>query len=160
MKKFLAILLSVMMLFTMVSGTVFAATEETTAAEEEVTVVIDETKAELDTLIATFKSLIVVIHELVGNILAAVDEECPFCEEYHDLVGGDEAEEETTEDEFANGIEDRMDGALEAGMSLFDALHTFLGEVLAMLGESCFLCGTVHGATDPATPEAEATTEA
>ena len=159
MKKVLAILLSVMMLFTMVSATAFA-----TEAEETTTAAAANTQINVEELVATGKNLIIVIHDFVGAVLYAVGETCPFCDKYHEPTTANpdapEAEEPATEDEFANDIEERMNGILDIVMDLYNAIHNAIGAVLAALGEACLFCGTVHGATAPVAPEAAETTTA
>ena len=72
MKKFLALMIAVVMAFSMVAIPVSAA--DVNAEVEKVETTVEEA--------FTFaEKLANAIHKLVGDILAVFDKECPFCEE-------------------------------------------------------------------------------
>ena len=85
MKKFLALMIAVVIAFSMVAVPVNAT--ETNVDIEKVETTVNEA--------FTFaENLANAIHKLVGDILAVFGKECPFCDEIHELTT--EAPEEDT----------------------------------------------------------------
>lgn len=78
-KKFLALLLSVLMVFTMVSNSVVAV-EETVKTER---IDIEEVEKDVNNIFDTVKKIIENVHNLVGGILGVFGKKCPFCKEIH-----------------------------------------------------------------------------
>ena len=74
MKKFLALMIAVVMAFSMVAIPVSASVNSEELENVETTV--KETYTFLE-------QLSIAVHNLVGNILGIFDEECPFCEKIH-----------------------------------------------------------------------------
>lgn len=74
MKKFLALMIAVVMAFSMVAVPVSAA--DATADLEKVETTVNDIFDYIEKLMES-------IHALVGGILAVFDKECPFCDEIH-----------------------------------------------------------------------------
>lgn len=85
MKKLLAVIMSVVMAFSI-------AVVPASAAAEDVT--LDDVFTAIDTSIALIEDTIAQIHNIVGSILAVLGKECPMCAEIHEIP----EEEGTTED--------------------------------------------------------------
>lgn len=84
MKKLLAVIMSVVMAF---SIAVIPA-----AAAEEVT--LDEFFGAVETSIALIEDTIAQIHNIVGSILGVLGKECPMCAEIHEIPTEEDAEGE------------------------------------------------------------------
>lgn len=176
-KKLLAILLSVLMVFTMVSSSVVAVAETTATEKTD----IEEVETNIGSAFDSVKGIIEGVHNLVGGILAMLGKECVFCDEIH---GSDDAEEPTAptepedpaepevptepvepeepstpeEPETDSSVEDKVDNAIESGFNLFEAIHNLVGGILAIFDKECPFCDKVHGedsndAEDPTEPE-------
>ena len=74
MKKFLALMIAVVMTFSMVAVPVSAA---------DIDVDLEKVETTLDETFAFAEKLAKAIHKLVGGILAVFDKECPFCDKIH-----------------------------------------------------------------------------
>ncbi len=99
MKKFLALMIAVVMAFSMVAIPVSAA--DVNAEVEKVETTVEEA--------FTFaEKLANAIHKLVGDILAVFDKECPFCDEIH--VKAPVEDENGNENGNENGGENEGEG--------------------------------------------------
>ena len=96
MKKFLALMIAVVIAFSMVAVPVNAS--EANVDLEKVETTVNEAFTFADKLANA-------IHKLVGDILAVFDKECPFCDEIHELTT-EQPEEDTTVTEPTNPEED------------------------------------------------------
>lgn len=96
MKKFLAVLMSIVMMFTLVAMPASAADEAT----DEIT--LEEFISTVELTVELIKDTLIKVHYIVGTILGMLEKECPLCGEAHevDFVIGDAAEDETVEDEI------------------------------------------------------------
>lgn len=90
MKKFLALMIAVVMAFSMVAVPVSAA--DAAADIEKVETTVNDTFSFIENLMEA-------IHKLVGDILAVFDEECPFCGEVHVSTPDEPTPDEPTPDE-------------------------------------------------------------
>lgn len=96
LKILLALLLSVLMVFTMVSSSVVAIAE-TTPAE---TTKIEDVENTVNNTFGTIKGIIEGVHNLVGGIMSMLGKECVFCDEVHSKAETDgEDTQEPTEPE-------------------------------------------------------------
>lgn len=101
MKKLLAVVMSLVMLFTLAVMPVSAAQEE---AKDEITVV--EVIETIELTVKLIKDTIIQVHFIVGTVLGILETECPMCGEIHDvdldeIVDGEEiVEEEEVVPEF------------------------------------------------------------
>lgn len=86
MKKFIALIMAVIMTFALMAPA--------TAANNE----IEEIETTVNDIFDFVKDLAAGIHELVGGILAVFDKECPFCDEIHETAEEPEADEPTTDE--------------------------------------------------------------
>lgn len=96
MKKLLAVLMSIVMMFTLAAVPVSAAQEE---AEDEITI-----QDVVDTIILTVELIqdtLIQVHNIVGSILGLLEKECPFCAEIHVYEAEDGADDEIVEDDIA-----------------------------------------------------------
>lgn len=84
MKKLLAVIMSVVMAFSI-------AVIPASAAEE---VTIDEFFDAIETSMALIEDTIAQIHNIVGSILGVLGKECPMCAEIHEIPTEEDAETE------------------------------------------------------------------
>ena len=91
-KKVLALLLSVLMVFTMVSSSVVAIAETEPAEKTQ----IEDVENSMSNTFDSIKGIIEGVHNLVGGIMSVLGKECVFCDEIH---GKTEDTEEPTEPE-------------------------------------------------------------
>lgn len=91
MKKLLAVIMSIVMAFSI-------AVVPASAAEEEIT--IDEFFTAVETSIALIEDTITQIHYIVGTILGVLGKECPMCAEVHVVETEEDADDELVEDEI------------------------------------------------------------
>lgn len=117
-KKLLAIMLSLIMVFTMIAVPVSAAgtIAEDTAVEEVVgEETTDEEAAEEDfvgqfhEIFEAIKNLIEAIHNLVGGIMGNLGKECPFCGEVHEKNAEEDEEMDLETDTDKDGIPDDVE---------------------------------------------------
>ena len=80
MKKLLAVLMSVVMMFALVAMPVSAA-EET--AKEEIT--FDDVITTVETTINLIQDTLIQVHYIVGTILGILEKECPLCATIHEV---------------------------------------------------------------------------
>ncbi len=171
-KKILALLLSVLMIFTMASNSVVAVAETTEKTE------IEEVESKAGNIFDSIKGIIDGIHNLVGSIMAATGKECVFCDEFHAKDDSNEptipdapqepeqpsepdVPAEPEEPKEDNSTQDNIEDPVNAGFNLFDSIHNLVGEILAILGKSCPMCDKIHGKdvddseeiTEPEVPE-------
>lgn len=78
MKKLLAVIMSVVMMFTLAALPVAAAD-----AQEEDTITMEEVVDTVELTIALIKDTIEQVHFIVGSILGVLEKECPLCGEIH-----------------------------------------------------------------------------
>ena len=76
MKKLLAVIMSVVMAFSI-------AVVPASAADDEVTV--EEFFEAIETSIALIEDTIAQVHNIVGTILGVLGKECPMCSEIHEV---------------------------------------------------------------------------
>ena len=108
MKKFLALMIVVVMTFSMVAVPVSAACVE---AED-----IEKIETTVEDAFTFAEKLANAIHKLVGDILAVFDKECPFCDEIHGKTPVEDTPvtpEEPTPDEPVNPDEPTPDEPVE-----------------------------------------------
>ena len=168
-KKVLALLLSVLMVFTMVSSSVVAVAETTPTEKTEIENVGNKVTNAFDTV----KGIIDGVHNLVGGILSMLGKECVFCDEVHAKAETDDedtqepAEPETPPSEPEVPVEpeqptepeipvepeepkedespkDQIDNAFDSIGNLFDSIHNLVGSILAIFGKECPFCDCVH----------------
>lgn len=108
MKKFLALMIAVVMAFSMVAIPVSAA--DVNAEVEKVETTVEEAFTFADKLANA-------IHKLVGDILAVFDKECPFCDEIHVKAPAEDenGNENGSENEGENGNENGGENEGENG---------------------------------------------
>ena len=96
MKKFLAVLMSIVMMFALVAVPVSAADEAT----EEITV--EEVFSTLELTAELIKDTLVKVHYIVGTVLAVLEKECPLCGVIHepDFATNDAVKDEVAEDDL------------------------------------------------------------
>ena len=103
-KKLLAIMLSLIMVFSMIAVVVSATetTIEDTVVEEVVgeettdeEAAEEESVGEFHEIFEAIRNLIEAIHNLVGDTMGALGKECPFCDQVHGDKTDDEIEEPT-----------------------------------------------------------------
>lgn len=174
-KKVLALLLSVLMVFTMVSSSVVAVAETTPTEKAEIENVGNKVTNAFDSV----KGIVDGVHNLVGGILSMLGKECVFCDEIH---GKTEDTEEPTEPETPPSepevpvepeeptepetpvepeeptepeepkedepTEDKIDNAFDSIGGIFDSIHNLVGNILAIFGKECPFCDKVHGEED------------
>ncbi len=121
-KKVLAFMLSVLMVFTMMTSSAVAVSE---TEETEVDEVFDSINVFID-----------VIHDLVGFFMTATGNVCVFCEETHDILPDDS--DETTAPDAS------LEEAIAIQSKLFVSVHNLIGEVMAVLGDECPFCDEMH----------------
>ena len=127
-KKLLALLLSVLMVFTMMATSAYAVeTTEKTEIEK-----IEESTDEFFTAIDFF---IDGLHNFVAFFMIAADKDCVFCGEPHSFTKDDS---ESTEPE--SEYEEIIDTELE----VLSYVHNLIGEIMAVLGDTCPLCDETH----------------
>ena len=171
-KKVLALLLSVLMVFTMVSSSVVAIAETEPAEKTQ----IEDVENSISNTFDSIKGIIEGVHNLVGGIMSVLGKECVFCDEVH---GKTEDTEEPTEPETPpsepevpvepeeptepetpvepeeptepeepkedEATEDKIDNAFDSIGGLFDSIHNLVGSILAIFGKECPFCDEVHG---------------
>lgn len=94
MKKFLAILLALVMSFSVALVPAYAAEAEEEADE----ITTEEFLGAIETTVYLIQDTIVQVHNIVGQIMAVVGEECAFCGEMHEIALEDGAEGELPEE--------------------------------------------------------------
>ena len=146
-KKLLALLLSVLMVFTMASSS-FATAEEPATEKTE----IEEVESGIKGIFASLKGIVDGAHDLAGTIIEFFGKDCPFCDEVHnkkDNTDNEDKEEnkptEPEEPKEDSSIKDDIDGAVDAGFSLFNSIHSLVGGILGVFGKECPFCDQVHG---------------
>ncbi len=94
MKKLLAVLMSVVMMFTLVAMPVSA------ADETKDTVTFEEFVSTVELTVELIKDTLVKVHYIVGSILGLLEKECPLCGETHivDFENGDAENGEVEEE--------------------------------------------------------------
>lgn len=168
-KKVLALLLSVLMVFTMVSSSVVAIAETEPAEKTQ----IEDVENSISNTFDSIKGIIEGVHNLVGGIMSVLGKECVFCDEIH---GKTEDTEEPTEPETPPSepevpvepeeptgpdtpvepenpeepevdkpVEDQIGDAFDSLGKLFDSIHNLVGNILAIFGKECPFCDEVHG---------------
>lgn len=174
-KKVLALLLSVLMVFTMVSSSVVAIAETEPAEKTQ----IEDVENSISNTFDSIKGIIEGVHNLVGGIMSVLGKECVFCDEIH---GKTEDTEEPTEPETPPSepevpvepeeptepetpvepeeptepekpeadkpVEDQVGDAFDSINKLFDSIHNLVGGILAIFGKECPFCDKVHGEED------------
>jgi len=101
MKKFLAVIMSLVMMFSLAALPVAAAqAEEETKAEETIT--LEEFFETVELTVELIEDTINKIHYIVGTILGMLDKECPLCAEVHQI---ETPEQEAPETELPEDIE-------------------------------------------------------
>ena len=100
-KKLIAVVLSVIMIFSMIAVPV-SATETITESSKVEEVVDEDTSIEeaadqIGEVFSAIRNLIDAIHNLVGGIMGILGKECPFCDEVHDKDAEEEPDEEDLE---------------------------------------------------------------
>ncbi len=101
MKKFLAVIMSLVMMFSLAALPVAAAeAEEETKTEETVT--LNDVFETIELTVELIEDTINKVHYIVGTILGMLDKECPLCGEVHEIVI---EEEEAPETELPEDIE-------------------------------------------------------
>ncbi len=93
MKKFLALIISIVMIFSI------AAIPSTAGVADSAQGVVDNYNAgnygaAIDSAFSFAKDLAKAIHSLVGGILGVLDKECPFCDEIHKSKANDDADKD------------------------------------------------------------------
>ena len=84
MKKILALLIAVVMVFSVAAIPASAALSDSAQALTD-SFNAGDYEATLNNLFIFIKDFITAIHDLVGNIMAVLGEECAFCEQIHVL---------------------------------------------------------------------------
>lgn len=153
-KRIIALLLTLLMVFTMVSSSFITVAEPVTTNIEEVANTADTTSEFI-------KSIIYGVHNLVGGILSIFNRECPFCGKIHKKsADGSElpdptkpeenpSESDTSVSESKPSIRDDIDNTIDAGFSLFDSIHNLVGGILAIFNKTCPFCSKIHGEAKP-----------
>ena len=102
MKKFLAVIMALIMSFSVALVPVCAAEAE--VEKEQVTV--EEVFSTIENAVLLIKDTIEQVHNIVGQILGVLDKECPMCGAIHELAteGDDVVEEEIPEEEVTEAI--------------------------------------------------------
>lgn len=148
-KKIIALLLTLLMVFTMVSSSFITVAEPAITNFEEVTNVTDTTSEFI-------KSIIYGVHSLVGGILSIFNRECPFCSKVHEKSNDNSEVPSPTNPEentsYTSGtsegkpsIRDNIDNTIDAGFGLFDSIHNLVGGILAIFNKTCPFCSKIHG---------------
>ena len=182
-KKVLALLLSVLMVFTMVSSSV-AAVAETTPTEKTQ---LEDVENKADNIFSSISGIIDGVHNLVGGIMSVLGKECVFCDEVHGKAEADEDTQEPTEPETPPSepevpsepeeptepetpvepeepkadepTEDKIGNAFDSIGGVFDSIHNLVGNILAIFGKECPFCDEVHGKDAGETDEPDAPVE-
>lgn len=89
MKKFLAVIMAVLLTFS-IALVPMAADEEAVAEADQVTV--EEVFNAIETAVILIKDTIEQIHNIVGQLMAVLDKECAMCGVIHEIAteGADE----------------------------------------------------------------------
>ena len=181
-KKVLALLLSVLMVFTMVSSSVVAVAETVPAERTQ----IEDVENKVTNAFDTVKGIIDGVHNLVGGILSMLGKECVFCDEVHGKSVIDKDTQEPTEPETPPSepevpvepehptepetpvepeepkedkpTEDKIGNIFDSIGGIFDSIHSLVGNILAIFDKVCPFCDKVHGEDEgetekPDTPE-------
>ena len=85
MKKILALLIAVVMVFSMAAIPASAALSDSIDAVSE-SFNAGDYESTITGVIELAKEFVAAIHDLVGSIMAVLGEECAFCEEIHVLA--------------------------------------------------------------------------
>ena len=99
MKKILALIMAVLMTFS-IALVPMAADENATAEAEQITV--DEVFGAIEKTVLLIKDTIEQIHNIVGQIMAVLDKECAMCGELHEIAA--EGNDEVVEDEAVEEV--------------------------------------------------------
>ncbi len=123
MKKILALIIAVVMMFSI------AAVPASAAVSDSAQAVVDsynagDYEATIDNVFTFARDLAAAIHELVGGILGVLDKECPFCGEVHGAAADDD--ECTCEGECTCGKGDKEEDA-----PLYETAGTVIGAAFA-----------------------------
>lgn len=84
MKKFLAVIISLVMMFSLAALPVAAAEAEEEANTEE-TITLNDVFETIELTVELIEDTIVKVHYIVGTILGMLDKECPICAEIHQI---------------------------------------------------------------------------
>lgn len=180
-KKVLALLLSVLMVFTMVSSSVVAVAETVPAEKTQ----IEDAENKVTNAFDTVKGIIDGVHNLVGGILSMLGKECVFCDEVHSKAEADDEDtqeptepetppsepevpvepeeptepetpvepEQPEEPEADKPVEDQIGNAFDSIGNIYDSIHNLVGSILAIFGKECPFCDKVHGNDEGETDE-------
>lgn len=96
MKKLLALVLALVMSFSVALVPAYAADAQ---AEETEEVTVDDFFNAIETTVLLIEDTVYHIHNIVGQIMAVVGEECAFCGEIHEIASEGGADDEIIEDE-------------------------------------------------------------
>lgn len=116
-KKLIAVVLSVIMIFSMIAVPVSAT--ETITENSKVEEVVDEDTSieeaadQIGEVFSAIRNLIDAIHNLVGGIMGILGKECPFCDEVHSKDEG-ETEEPDEEGYYTVTFDLNYEGAPKA----------------------------------------------
>lgn len=94
MKKFLAVIMALIMSFSVALIPAAAADEAETAADT-----VEEFFGAVETSVYLIEDTIAQIHNIVGQILAVLDKECPMCGIVHEVASEGGADEEIVDPE-------------------------------------------------------------
>lgn len=104
MKKFLAVIMSLVMMFSLAALPVAAAEE--TPEPDEVTISLGDVFDTLELTVELIEDTVNKIHYIVGTILGMLDKECPLCAQVHEIVV--EEEDESVEDEIPEDVKELL----------------------------------------------------
>ncbi len=125
-KKLIALLLSVLMVFTMMSGTAAAIDKSE----------LDRIEKDTNEIFTAINFFIDGVHNFVAFFMTAAEKECALCGESHDFTSDDSTESTEPETEY----EEIIDTELE----VLSYVHNLIGDILAVLGDECPLCDELH----------------
>ena len=99
MKKILAVLMSLVMMFSLAAPAM--------AAEEEVKdeVTVAEVLESIERTVELIKNTLIQVHNIVGSIMALLEKECPMCSEIHEVVHEEGFEDEEVAEEEIPEVE-------------------------------------------------------
>ena len=142
-KKFMALLLSVVMIFS-IACTCFAAEEITTEKTQ-----IEETKEEVGGFLTSIAEIIDSAHDLLETVLGVFGIDCPFCDdEITDAPEEPSEPEKPSEPEEDSSNEEKIESAIDTGFNLFKSIHNLVGGILGRLDKKCPLCDKTHSDKD------------
>ncbi len=96
MKKFLAVIMALIMSFSVALVPAYAAEAEEEATQE---ITVEGVFNAIETAVVLIMDTIEHIHNIVGQVLAVLEKECVFCGEIHEIALEDSQIEAPTEDE-------------------------------------------------------------